>query len=260
MELKQNHKFFQLVMILLLVVACVRGYAQTTIPGEIKIQRDATPNPKNVPAGSELLLDLAVNDLIDIFPTCAGGDYYVGLQLVYDLGDSNTENNWEANLSISLMNGTTALWTQPLSVRTLDQTFLATVFHNTFITCNTAYKWRVTAKTLTGTVPQNNIYAKVLLYKKWGDPFSQATTISLSANYLSGVTNVGWTHADNAVLAYDLEWVFVADHEGAPGSAAMAFATKEPVRITTGNPFALPPVQLGTRISPIILMEKSGTG
>ncbi|HRF34404.1 MAG TPA: RHS repeat-associated core domain-containing protein [Cyclobacteriaceae bacterium] len=221
-------------MILLLVVACVRGYAQTTIPGEIKIQRDATPNPKNVPAGSELLLDLAVNDLIDIFPTCAGGDYYVGLQLVYDLGDSNTENNWEANLSISLMNGTTALWTQPLSVRTLDQTFLATVFHNTFITCNTAYKWRVTAKTLTGTVPQNNIYAKVLLYKKWGDPFSQATTISLSANYLSGVTNVGWTHADNAVLAYDLEWVFVADHEGAPGSAAMAFATKEPVRITTG--------------------------
>ncbi len=96
----------------------------------------------------------------------------------------------------------------------------------------------VTRKTLTGPVPDEHIYLKVLFYKNVTDIFDPASLVSLNCNYVPGeTTTLSWSAAGKNIREYDVEWVYIANHENFAGSAAApdAFKFKAPVRITTAS-------------------------
>jgi RHS repeat-associated protein len=233
------NKMVRLYAVIFLVSVAWMSYGQsTTAPQEIQVRTDARPVPAQASGPSYLLSTLNVTDLKDVFPACAGGDYYVGFQLSYDLSNNNTELAWAVDLGITLTDGVNNYTMPTLTVRMGDQTFLSTAFYNSAITCNSSYKVRIDTKTLTGTVPQTTVTLKVLLFKKFENVFTPAGTITVNSAYSNGTSTVSWnphTTSIPATLGYDVEWVYIEQHEGFSGSAAEAFIFKEPVRITTAT-------------------------
>src|SRR5690606_4211894 len=126
------------------------------------------------------------------------------------------------------------LWTKPLVLNNGEQTFLATVFHDLAIQCDPGYTFLIRDKSADGTVPGNNVSLKILLYKKEENGFSVTAPIVLSHQYNNIVSLVTWDHTSEGTQSYDLEWVFVSEHENFTGTTAQAaFGFKEPVRINT---------------------------
>ncbi len=228
------------IVLLLLVGLQSRSAAQEiTIPPDLVVSRETKPEFPAIERNFTLAT-LSVGTVQQVFaaPPCLTGKYYMGFQLYYDLGDTQTEQNWTADLSITLLNNTTVLWTKPLGIKMVDQTFIATVFHDVPVLCDVNYKIRIDAKTVSGTSPQSNIYLKFLLHKYLDDVFVPAAAITLNVTNASEKSILTWSHVDpltaKAILSYDLEWVYIANHEGFTGSTAQqAFQFKEPVRITT---------------------------
>lgn len=256
--------FFSMVMAI--AIACTPGYARgyasfatasftpklasptplttfsfpgDTIPVAVKLSREGR-RPLPAVERQFLLSDLAVGTQKDIFaaPPCLQGQYYVGVQLLYDLGDSKTQPDWSAAVDVAFQRSTTTLWTKPLKVEMNSQTFISTVFHDTTVFCSTDYRIQVTKKTLTGTPPQGNVYLKVLLYKYQENTFNAATALSLNYSLSANQSTVSWTYPSDAAQSYELEWVFIADYEAFTGTAAQAFVFKEPVRVNvTGQSY-----------------------
>ncbi len=56
----------------------------------------------------------------------------------------------------------------------------------------------------------------------------------VSYAYTGGETSVSWSYGGNGAIAYDVEWVFIDDHDNFTGTASQAFSFKRAVRITTG--------------------------
>ncbi|CAN5271199.1 hypothetical protein BH09BAC3_BH09BAC3_35180 [soil metagenome] len=223
----------------LLLVTVVSHFAQAqmpVVPEGVKVDRlgrDLQKIELPIP-----LTDIVVNASRQLFqaPPCLDGEYYVGFQLYYDLGDKNTTMNWNTHLQIELFNGGTSLWTKPLDIQMLNQNFISTIFHDQSISCSVNYTFKVTQQTLTGTVPTGNIYLKVVMYKKHQDDFDPAAALTLTCTPGSGgkETALSWSYAGNSALEYDVEWVFIESHEGFTGStAAQAFAFKQAAGITT---------------------------
>ncbi|HTJ48126.1 MAG TPA: hypothetical protein VL443_01635 [Cyclobacteriaceae bacterium] len=179
----------------------------------------------------------------DVFPgpPCLDGEYYVGFQLEYDLADRNTLIDWKSRLEIAFLHGTDTLWKKPLQVDMKSQTFIATVFHDTLISCDGQYHFYVASKTSTGTVPLENIYLKVLLHKSISDVFNPTSSLDLDCAYTDHKTQLSWKYTDSnyscdAVIAHDIEWVFIDNYDAFTGTTAVdAFNFTEPIRITTDS-------------------------
>jgi hypothetical protein len=225
------------VLVLLLLIQYGAVYSQTPgrIPQAIRVSREGRLPLPDVER-QFLLSDLAVNAQREVFPVppCLNGRYYVGLQLLYDLGDGNTTQDWTANLEIDFRQGSNTLWTRPLQVAMGSQTFVTTVFHDTLVSCEGNYRISIKTKTVSPQAPQGNIYLKVLLFKHLEEVFNPATPLALQVVYADNHARIGWNHPGTATAGYDLEWVFIEAHAPFSGTtAAAAFAFREPVRIST---------------------------
>lgn len=207
------------------------------IPSDLLVS-PVKPDPMVPKERSFALSTLSNGTVQQVFaaPPCWTGQYYVAFQLYYDLGDAQTQNNWTADLSLTFLNNTTTLWSKSVGVKMTDQTFVATVFHDTPISCDVNYKIRVDTKTLTGTVPQSNIYLRVLFYRYRENNFVPTATAALNCTNANGEKSVvSWSYSGDVdlPLAYDLEWVFIANTDNYTGTTQNAFVFREPVRITT---------------------------
>jgi len=219
--------------------------AVTSVPSQIPTELKVSPdNQVALPlTGPSLRLNsFNQNDIKPVFDVCQAGQYWAGFQLYYDaLADLNTVPQWTALVDITLMQGpSTILWTRSLQVDMTSQTFISTIFHDTPITCTDDYRFKIKTKsTLINGVqaPEQNIYLKVLLYKRMLDTFNPISNLSLNPSLTNGNLQVTWTYDGYAVKNYDLEWVMIEDHEMfTPSSSAAidAFKFKEPVRVTVG--------------------------
>lgn len=181
--------------------------------------------------------ELSTGDVNDLMEDCMEGKYYAGFQLFYDLADRNTQEEWSAYLQIKLFKGTDTLWTETLHVDMITQTFIATAFYQELVECFEDYRYEIAMKSTSDNVPQEDIHLRVLLYKHLEDAFIPSSPLSLSFSSQGGQKNdITWTYNGPAVLEFDLEWVYIADHEGFTGSTAQeAFSFKEPLRITTAD-------------------------
>lgn len=211
------------------------------IPDALKISLEPKPDMQPLNPTPIAVSALTVNSTHTIFNGCVDGNYYAAFQLYYDLGNSNTQQTWSVDLTISLLNNgvVVAGWPKSLRVSTAptDQTFISTVFHTVPIACSNLYTIRVDARTLSGTVPQANVVLKMLLRRDY-ETFIPTAAINLSSNYTAGtgITSLGWAHLNKGVVAHDVEWVFIASHESTTiPSPDSAFSFKEAARITVAG-------------------------
>ncbi|MBT1708764.1 hypothetical protein KK062_11040 [Fulvivirgaceae bacterium PWU5] len=219
-------------------VYAVAGVLRDTIPEAVKIKRTGNV-PLPLTERQFVLSGLAQGATEEIFnaPPCLTGQYYAGFQLYYDLGDRNTAELWTSAVEVVLLHDEDTLRKITLQVDMPTQTFIATHFYDALISCDEDYRFLVKRKTLQGAVPQDNIYLKVLLYKQLEDVFNPTASLALNYAYASGNTTVSWTYAGAGAMAYDVEWVFIDDHDNFTDSAAQAFAFKRSVRITTAGQY-----------------------
>lgn len=210
---------------------------EPVIPADLVVSKTPKPVAPVYEGTPQMLSALSVGTTVPVFPAppCLDGQYYAVFRLFYDyLPEGQTEINWTADLSISLLDNTTVLWTKPLSVSTANQTFESFVFHDALLSCGTNFTVRIDAKTVTGTAPVSNIRFQVLLHKYvMGDVFVPTAAMTLTPTAGTERSIVTWTNSGAATMTYDLEWVFIAAYEGSPTTAVQAFGMKEPVRITT---------------------------
>ncbi|MBL0744799.1 leucine-rich repeat domain-containing protein [Chryseolinea lacunae] len=208
-----------------------------TIPKAIRVN----PNGAIVSAPLELsypLKDLDAQEVNDVFPSppCLEGKYYVGFQLNYDLSDAQTDKLWSANVSVSLLEGNTVLWTKPLVVRMSDQTFTQTFFHDEPLACVGNYRFRIESKQTTADVPRESIYLKVILHRKTEDWFDPAIMPTVQVTSIGNHMAVAWTEMGEGTIAYDVEWVFIGEHDAFAGTTGPeAFAYREPARVTVSG-------------------------
>ncbi len=179
---------------------------------------------------------LAPGNTYDVFqtPPCLEGEYYVGFELVYDLGDFNTGPEWTADLELVFLEGNSVLWTKPLSLRSATATWTGTVFHDVALECHSDYRFRIQSRTGTGSVPAARLVLKEKLFRKTGDTFSAADVPVLSLSY-SGSTRrstLSWTYPNDEFREFDLEWVFISSYDNLTGTTAVqAFSRRDGVRV-----------------------------
>lgn len=205
------------------------------IPQALVISRDGRKIQE--PIGPAFALDeIAAGDTLEVTeaPPCLPGEYYVAFQLMYDLGDRSTATPWICDLSLTLLHDDDSIWTKPIRVAMEDQTFVSTIFHDSLISCDDNYRLVITQKNTGVGTPEENVYLKFLLYRKPEAAFNPATEVLLSCAYSDNSTTLDWTTSVESVQEYDLEWVYIEEHEGFTGDTGPeAFAFKEPVRVST---------------------------
>lgn len=211
------------------------------IPELAKVTRNGRIKPSTTEVIGTLST-LAGNDVRTVPLPCDGNNYFVGLQLYYDLSNQSTESEWASQLEISLLNGVgSQIWSTPLLTNSKNQTFISTNFYQQPINCYGNYTFKIEDKLIAGQAPQSAIVLKVILYKVEPATYSFTSNIDLHCSNSGELTIITGTDAgvgateDAGVGAteYDLEWVSIADHEGytpAPGKDPFLF--KEPVRVT----------------------------
>jgi RHS repeat-associated protein len=232
----------------ILIAACFVSAAQT-IPNDLIVSREPRPELK-VTERAFTLASLSNGWTEDVFatPFCLPGEYYVAFQLYYDLGNVNTEIDWTSDIRIAFLNDTTTQWTKDLSLQNItqtgpspSQTFVQTAFHSTVLSCNPIHKIKMRWKNASASAPQSNISLKILYYKKEdyvANPFNPATTSTVTVPTTSSEKNLlSWNYEGPAVVAYDVEWVYIASHETkyTGTTAAQAFQFKEPARVTVAS-------------------------
>jgi len=212
---------------------------EITIPIPVKISREGRQLPAHS-APSYLQHDLTVGQAYDVFnaPPCLEGQYYVGFQLHYDLGDHTTQHDWKSKLKLAFLHSNDTLWTKSLQVNMTNQTFISTIFHDTLVSCDGDYRFAIVRKDTMGVAPDENIYLNTLLYKNFDDDFNDAAPLTLHCSTSAREYTISWDYAGTAVQAYDLEWVFIDSLDSFNGNTAQAaFAFKEGVRITTASTY-----------------------
>jgi RHS repeat-associated protein len=232
----------------ILIAACFVSAAQT-IPNDLIVSREPRPELK-VTERAFTLASLSNGWTEDVFatPFCLPGEYYVAFQLYYDLGNVNTEIDWTSDIRIAFLNDTTTQWTKDLNLQNItqtgpspSQTFVQTAFHSTVLSCNPIHKIKMRWKNASASAPQGNISLKILYYKKEdyvANPFNPATTPTFTVPTTSSEKNLlSWNYEGPAVVAYDVEWVYIASHETkyTGTTAAQAFQFKEPARVTVAS-------------------------
>lgn len=207
------------------------------IPEEVKVNRmgksPVEPLEKTFPLD---LIDEGIEKNVFIAPPCLAGDIFVGFQLEYDLKNKNTQTDWSAYLEISLFFNNDSLWTKSLQVDMNSQTFISTVFHEVPISCMQDYRFVIHKKNISGPVPEEFIHLKILNYLVTEVPFDPNALLSLNGSFNNGMVSLSWNYPPNG-KEFDVEWVFIEEHETFSNSTAKAaFDSKQPVRITTTAP------------------------
>ncbi|WP_339869279.1 RHS repeat-associated core domain-containing protein [uncultured Algoriphagus sp.] len=186
----------------------------------------------------------STGNTFDVFqtPPCLTGQYYVGFELSYDLGDFNTEEDWKADLQLSFLDNGVTKWTKPLSISSLSGTWTGVVFHDVALSCGGDYKFKIQSKSGTGIVPNAQIRLTEKLYKKVGNTFNPAQLPVLTVGYASNISTLSWTVPNADFREYDLEWVFISSYDNYSGNtAAAAFAHREGVGVRlTSNSYSHP--------------------
>ncbi len=210
-------------------------YISDTIPEGVLIQRiGLDPSPAIERQLGLSSLAAGYESAVFAAPPCLTGRYYAGFQLYYDLGDRSTVTDWSASVELLLLHGNDTVWHHDLSVSMSDQTFIATRFHDSLMSCQDDYRFFIRKRTLIGSVPQSNIYLKVLLHRYAEEVFNPSSSLQLNYSYsATGESLASWSYSGSGVLSYDLEWVFIDAADNFSGTAAEAFAYKRPVRIST---------------------------
>ena len=208
----------------------------TKIPEALRITRDGK-SPETPLKTEYLLADLGIDTVRQVFqaPPCLEGDYYLAFQLFYDLGDRQTQQDWLADLEITLRYNTDSLWTKPLSLAMENQIFIATVFNDSLVTCGDHYTFKIHNKQLQNGAPEAYIYLNVLLYKHEEALFNPAGPLTLDYSYVNEEIKTSWSYTGPGLESFDLEWVFIdsLDIFFVGTTAQEAFDWKEPVRIST---------------------------
>ena|GEM_PF-1480826 len=209
------------------------------IPQALKIGRDGRKiaDPEKTTQG---LVDLIEGEKYNVIsrPPCLDGDYYIAFELVHEIGPGALVSSpWDAQLAIILLKDNAPLWTQPLSLQNDKlQTVVSTIFHDQVISCDDNYQFEVKRKDVTPDAPVEDITLKIHFYKIPDQAFDPAAAISLNCAYADQKTVLSWTTAAQRVKEFDLEWVFIEEHEDFTGTTAdQAFAFKEPVRVATNK-------------------------
>jgi RHS repeat-associated protein len=238
-------KYFTVVFMLLFAGLQRQSMAQeNTIPAGAVVSREVKPLYTPIePTYPIINYSNGSTQQVFMGSPCLTGNYFMAFQLLYDLGDFNTQQNWTTTLTVMLVNGTTDVWVSPktLVISSTDQTFLATVFHDVAVSCNVNYKLKIISKSLggPGTPPQNNIYLKIGLYKDLETGYDPTAALTPNVVNTSGEKSVfTWSYIDpdkdKGMISFDAEWVFIESHEGFIGTTPQeAFQFKEPVRINT---------------------------
>jgi RHS repeat-associated protein len=242
-------KKFLLALAFLAILLFPKVHAQApnqTVPAPFKVSREGV-EPHEHTTYIYTWNELKKGTDKPVMPNCETGEFYVAFKLFYDLrGHGNTTIDWSAKMDLALLHGEDTVWRKPLHVEMTDQTFIATVFRDQSIVCTDDYHFAIAKKDSTGTVPDDFIDMKVLLYKKMTGTFNPAQGMALSCvlDPVKNETAVSWTPTDpnyrdeQPILEYDLEWVFIdsadffsedAQHPEKP------FQYREPVRITTAG-------------------------
>ncbi|MBT1699185.1 hypothetical protein KK083_19975 [Fulvivirgaceae bacterium PWU4] len=206
------------------------------IPKGVKITRDGRLPVAAAGPPDRYLSEITAGETKPVFPGCPTGNYYVGFQLLYDLGDRNTTEDWSAFVQITMFHNEDSLWTRPLRLKMIDQTFVATAFYDTTISCDGNYFYHIDFKNLEGNVPDDNIYLKTLLFRGDTDPFDVNGSMTVYCPPAGREKEIRWDHSGRGTIEYDLEWVFIEAHENfteQPAQPDAPFKFKEPVRITT---------------------------
>lgn len=182
-----------------------------------------------------LLDDLQSDSLYQVFqaPPCLTGNYYLAFQLEFDLGNLDTESQWQTDMELILMGHADTIWRQSTGLDMLSQNFVSTVFHDSLLTCSQDIQFAITNLNNAGIVPLNNIYLNILMFKEEENNFDPNILPALNYQMANGTAIISWGYASDRVEAFDLEWVFIAEHENFTGTTAVeAFMYKEPVRVT----------------------------
>jgi RHS repeat-associated protein len=206
-----------------------------TLPEGVLVQRNGLdPSPAIERQLSLSILAPGYESAVFVAPPCLTGRYYAGFQLYYDLGDRSTVTDWSASVELLLLHGTDTVWRHDLRVAMNDQTFIATRFHDSLMSCQDDYRFYINKRTLSGSVPQSNIYLKILLHRYSDEVFNPSAALQLNYSYnAAGESLASWSYSGAGVLSYDLEWVFIDATDNFSGTASEAFLFKRPVRIST---------------------------
>ncbi|HEY3402434.1 MAG TPA: RHS repeat-associated core domain-containing protein [Ohtaekwangia sp.] len=211
--------------------------ASNRIPEEVKASRDKKL-PVAEPTIPKMLNEIEEDEAYNVFEGCLDGKYHVGFQLQYDLGDRNTTIDWSTFLQISLLHEDDTLWTKPLQVDITSQTFIATIFHDSAVSCTDDYRYAVTRKYLTGEVPLENVYLHTLLFRMPEANFDPQVLVSLECptHEANDHHSVGWNYSGKGAQEFDLEWVFINDNGVVEiNSPEEAFQSRAGVGVTIQN-------------------------
>ena len=225
------HHYRPILLLLLLGLGSLALQAQDPfIPEAVKLSRQGV-KPPMAPPHTKPLTDLVVGQEYAVFAAlpCLEGTYWVGFQLSYNvLGHQRTDLDWQAELEVTLLQGTTPLWTNILAVQSADQTFASRLYHTAPLACQGDYYLKVVRKDLSADAPEAHLKLDFLLIPADQEVF---TAGAVTITYDASPTQVTLSHQGSGELGYDLEWVFYADYETAPTDATMAFRNKAPVRV-----------------------------
>jgi RHS repeat-associated protein len=206
-----------------------------TLPEGVLVQRSGLDPSAAVERQVGLsMLTAGYESAVFAAPPCLAGRYYAGFQLYYDLGDRSTVTDWSASVELLLLHGNDTVWHHDLQVSMSDQRFIATRFHDSVMSCQDDYRFFIRKRSLSGAVPQGNVYLKVLLHRYAEEVFSPSAPLQLNYSHSSaGESQASWSYSGSGVLSYDLEWVFIDAADNFSGTASEAFSYKRPVRIST---------------------------
>jgi len=224
--------------------------AQNIIPQALRVDTVAKTIPTPTATYSNSLNNISAGFETQVFPGCSSGSYFVAFQLYFDLNNLNTEQAWSSNVDISFKyNGVpVAGWstTKRLKINTVNgtdanQVFVATLFHDDWVPCSTLYTVKVDFKntSVVGTPPEANILFKVLTFKRVPNAYLPSSVSGLTTQLTGNNMALGWTPpvSAEAVVDYDVEWVFISNEDGITvPTAATAFTKREPVRVSTASP------------------------
>lgn len=208
------------------------------IPAQLKISPERLAQLP-VMERQYMLSELEQGARFEIFqaPPCMDGNFLVAIQLFYDVGDQNTKTQWAAGIEFSFLDNEISQWKNSLSVNMRDQKLLATAFHHTAVSCSKNYEIQLHRKIVDASVPQDNIYLRILLFRDQTEPFDPSGNLMLDVKASDEENMVVWNFSDPSVLGYDVEWVFVDAYANFSGNPQQAFVMYEPVRISTSSTY-----------------------
>ncbi len=165
--------FLRPALLLVIFFLAANAYAQlATAPQPVRVNSEGRVGVKLPVETNYRLSEINVGAVNAVFADCEDGDFYLGFQLFYDLGDKNTQTLWQQEVELAVLQNGTEQWRETLHLDMESQTFIATVFHEQTIQCTDNYTFQLISKNGVDSPPHENIYIRQKLYKKDQDIYN----------------------------------------------------------------------------------------